>query len=342
MPRREAWKVPEALLPTLRRLAAPARSPARAPGRLRLGAASLLVGALLGARLMSRAPSHGPDDERRRELRRILACDGRTDDDGRRECFHRLLRHLRAWPLGSDRDAAMREADEALTPWTPEQRTARAEALLDARGAVDVTLLARGVNDHYPDDTDRDPGRASWRIFGSTYASRLESYSALRASISLDHLAQGPGAPRLVNLQLNSSLRSDARWDSLRDWPGRHTLRVLALVDEPTLARREDFWRFCDSAPSLRELRLGSSGSGESLRTLLDRPALSGRLEALGLSHCLLRDDHLELLIANRALAHLRQLDLRQNRGLSREGVARLKEAPQFANTEVLSGPWPR
>lgn len=325
-------------MPLLRRLAAPQSSVARSRGRARLGAGFLLLGVCLGARLMSSSP----DDERRRELRRILACDGRTDTDGRRACFHQLLRHLRAWPLGRDRDAAMREADEALTPWTTEQRTARAEALLDARAVVDVTQLARGVHDHYPDDTDRDPGRASWLIFGSPYASRLESYSALRAWVSLDALAKGPGAAALLGLQLNSSLRSDARWDSLRDWPGRRTLRALAVVDEPGFVRREDFWRLCDELPSLRELRLNSSGSEHSLRALLDRPALSSRLESLGLSHCLLRDDHLERLIANRALARLRLLDLRQNRGLSREGVARLKEAPQFAHTEVLSGPWPR
>lgn len=303
-----------------------------------LGAGLLLLGMLLGARLMSSSP----DDERRRELRRILACEGRTDTESRRACLHQLLRHLRAWPLGSARDEAMREADEALTPWTTEQRTARAEALLDARGAVDVTQLARGVNDHYPDDTDRDPGRASWRIFGSAYASRLESYSALRASISLENLARGPGAARLVSLRLSESLSSRTSWDALRDWPGRQTLRVLAVVDEPILDAREDFWRFCEGAPALRELILSESCSAGSLRVLLDRPALSGRLEVLGLSHCLLRDEHLDLLIANRALAHLRRLDLRQNRGLSREGVARLKEAPQFAHTEVLSGPWPR
>lgn len=301
--------------------------------------AALLVGALAPRR--GCAPPSG-DDARLQEMRRILACDGRVDTDARHRCFERLVGHMYTWPGGEARQAAMREALAALAPWAPEQRSARSQSLLDARERTlsDVARLAREVVDWYPDDTGQDAGLAQRLLFGSPFARELERYEATRAHVSFAALARGPGAVGLTSLHLSDSITHAEDWGLLHAWPGRLTLRHLALVGEPLAAKREEFWRFCDEAPALRSLRLSHSGNAESLDRLAARPALSARLEALSLTHCFLLDGDLDVLIRNRHLTHLRVLDLRQNQGVTREGVARLKASPQFADTEVLAGPW--
>lgn len=305
-----------------------------------MGAVALLVGALALARAL--APS--PDDARLDEMRRILACDGRVDTDARRLCFGRLVGHMFTWPGGAAREAAMEEALGALSSWTAEQRSARSQSLLHVRERTlsDVARLPREVVDWYPDDTGQDAALAARLLFASPWARDLERYEATRASVSFAALARGPGAVGLTSLHLSDSIVSTEDWGLLHAWPGRLTLRHLALIDEPIAARRDEFWRFCEEALALRSLRLSHSVSSESFDRLAARPALSARLEALTLTHCYLRDDDLGGLIANRHLAHLRVLDLRQNQGVTREGVARLKAAPQFVDTEVLAGPWSR
>ncbi|MFO0606399.1 MAG: hypothetical protein U0324_24725 [Polyangiales bacterium] len=294
------------------------------------------------ALLQARACAPSPDDARLREMRRILACDGHVDTDARRLCFGRLVGHMFAWPGGAARQAAMEEALGALSSWTAAQRSARSQSLLHVRERTlsDVARLPREVVDWYPDDTGQDASLAARLLFGSPYARDLERYEATRAHVSFAALARGPGAAGLRALHLGDAIVHTEDWGLLLAWPGRLTLEHLALVDEPLAARREDFWRFCDEAPALRSLRLDHSGSVESIERLAARPALSARLEALSLTHCHLRDGHLDGLIANARLARLRVLDLRQNRDVTREGVARLKAAPQFAHTEVLAGPW--
>jgi hypothetical protein len=245
------------------------------------------------------------------------------------------------WPVGSDRNTAMNEAQHTLTSWKSEQRLARSDALVDRRKRVlfDVTALAREVIDWYPEDTDRGPGLVSQLLFASPYGRDLEAYTATRANVSLRRLAQGPGASMLRSLHLGSSVGSTEDWSVLHTWSGNHTLQHLAVIDEPLVIKREDFWNFCDEISSLRSLSLNHSGSSDALTQLAAHSVLSARLERFACVHCNLFDFHLDRLINNQHLTHLKLLDLRQNRGVTPDGVARLKAAPQFAQTEVLSGP---
>jgi hypothetical protein len=250
-----------------------------------------------------------------------------------------IVRLLNDWPPGRERRAAFAEAVSKLAPWPMHYRSTPSFEVVDvtARRVRDTLGLAREVVDSYPDDTARDAALPSRLILGSELGGALDSFVLRKASFSLEALGRGPGGAALKGLELNDSLPRDPPWSALGGWPGWGTLEVLHVLQEPTAATRPELWRLLDGATLLHELHLNGT-STRVLERLRDHPEVARRLDALSLQHCSLGDASLDVLAAMSPLEHLIRLDLRHNR-LAPQAVERLRRAPHFARTTILTDP---
>lgn len=280
-------------------------------------------------------------DNRKETLRRLLHCGGSRKLDERRICFGQILRLFNDWPPCRERSDALREADVALDRFSDVFRETIVDTVMDADGrtARDTAILVRSVLASYPEDTARSTSMLS-RLLGSEHARKLRGVLARNADFSLDALARGPGGARLLSLSLRASLPPVPGWETLHGWPGLRTLQVLALIDSPHAAQGAALWDLLAQAPDFHELNLSSSGSADAIAQLRARPSLAHRLDALWLPRCGLTDAAVDALLEATALDHLLRLDLRHNDGITRDAIARLQRAPQFARTHIEAGPY--
>lgn len=188
-----------------------------------------------------------------------------------------------------------------------------------------------------PDDTARDTRLASKIILASPQATALNSLDFRKASLSLEALAQGPGASKLLGLTINDSLGSDVDWHVLTDWSGWQTLQCFSLINthasdvlDPAL------WELFDDAPDLHELRLNGTGSSTVVQRLAQHPSLCRRLDRIDLEHCNLTDEAIDELGQNPNLVGLIRLELRQNPQVTRDAIARLRSVSRLSKTTIM------
>lgn len=279
-------------------------------------------------------------DDRKEKLRQLVYCGGSRKLDERRVCFGQILRLFNDWPPCQERSDALRETDAALDRTSDVFRETIVDTVMDADGrtARDTAILVRSVLASYPEDTARSTSMLS-RLLGSAHARKLRRLQARNADFSLDVLARGPGGERLLSLSLSASLPPVPGWERLHGWPGLRTLQALSVIGSPGAVQGPALFELLAQAPDFHDLELSSSGSEDAIAQLHARPALAHRIDWLVLQCCGLTDASVDALIAATALDHLLRIDLRHNDGITRDAIARLSRAPQFARTDIVAGP---
>lgn len=201
---------------------------------------------------------------------------------------------------------------------------------------LDTLRLVRALEDWYPEDSALDTGRNTQLTIGSPLADTVESYKLVRARVSYRWFSEGPGLSRLRSLELKDCNDYARNFALLLRWSSLKTLERIALDEEHDLVRSDSFWVVAREAPRLRELSFTGYGADHAAITLERERDLSQRLESLSILRAYLRTHEIKSLVQNRALTGLRRLDLRGNTLLESD-VRALRDAPQFARTEILT-----